>query len=152
MGSPKVRVKAQVLIRHNDKVLVYRVRDAKTDTHIYRLIGGRVEFGELSEKAAIREFFEETQIEVKNPQYVGSFESIFTFSGKNKHELVRVYACEFVDQIYYSKKSIRVIEGDEILNDAEWVDAKFLSEKSTPFYPEKLKETLADKLLENKTV
>lgn len=53
MGSAKVKVKAQVLIINDDQVLVYRVLDEKTGTHIYRLIGGRVEFGELSEKAAI---------------------------------------------------------------------------------------------------
>ncbi|AZZ36704.1 hypothetical protein CIK05_07845 [Bdellovibrio sp. qaytius] len=152
MGSPKIRVKAQVLIKHDDKVLVYRVRDIKSNTHIYRLIGGRVEFGELSEKAAVREFYEETQIEVHNAKHVGCFESIYIINEKEKHEFVQIYACEFVDQTCYSKKSIRVIEGDEVQNDAEWVDAKFLSLKSTPFYPEKLKEILTDKFLENKKI
>lgn len=35
MGSSKVKVKAQVLITNGDKVLVYRVLDEKTGTHIY---------------------------------------------------------------------------------------------------------------------
>ncbi|MES2803129.1 MAG: NUDIX domain-containing protein [Bdellovibrionota bacterium] len=152
MGSPKVKVKAQVLIQHLDKVLVYRVLDEKTGTHIYRLIGGHIEFGELSEKAAIREFFEETHIEVRSVKHLGCFESLFTLHGKQKHEFVQIYACEFIDQSHYNKVRIKLFEPGEILIDAEWVDVKLLSEKSTPFYPEKLKEALADKLLENKTV
>lgn len=147
MGLPKVKVKAQVLITNGDKVLVYRVLDEKTGTHIYRLIGGHIEFGELSEKAAIREFFEETHIEVKTQKHLGCFESIYTLHGKQKHEFVQIYVCEFIDKANYEKTRIKLFEPGEILNDAEWVDAKLLSQKSTPFYPEKLK----DILLENKT-
>lgn len=146
MGSPKVKVKAQVLIINGDKVLVYRVLDEKTGTHIYRLIGGRIEFGELSEKAAIREFFEETQIEVKSQKHVGCFESIYILHGKPKHELVQIYVCEFVDKSNYNKTSFKLFEPGEILNDAEWVDAKLLSQKSTPFYPEKLKDIFLEKI------
>lgn len=145
MGSPKVKVKAQVLVTHLDKVLVYRVLDTKTGTHIYRLIGGHIEFGELSEKAAIREFLEETHIEVKCQKHVGCFESLFNLHGKQKHEFVQIYACEFVDQSHYGKERIKLFEPGEILNDAEWVDVKFLSQKSTPFYPEKLKQYFLEK-------
>ena len=145
MGSPKVKVKAQVFIQNNDKVLVYRVLDSKTGTHIYRLIGGHIEFGELSEKAAIREFFEETHLEVRCLKHVGCFESLFNLHGKQKHEFVQIYACEFVDKSNYDKQRIKLYEPGEILNDAEWVDAKFLSLQSTPFYPEKLKELLLEK-------
>ena len=135
MGSPRVKVKAQVLLIYNDK----------TGQHIYRLIGGRVEFGELSEKAAIREFFEETHIQVQNPQYIGSFESLYILHGKQKHEIVRVYQCEFVDPTFAEKQRIKLFEEGEILNDAEWVERKYLSQKSTPFYPEQLKNILLEK-------
>lgn len=147
MATPKVKVKAQVLIAHNDKLLVYRVRDEKTQQHIYRLIDGRVEFGELSEKAAIREFFEETHLEVHRPKLLGSFESIYILHGKTKHEIVKVYACEFVDSTYYNRERIKLFEEGEILNDAEWIDRKFLCQKSTPFYPEHLKDILLEKAL-----
>lgn len=144
MGSPRIKVKAQVLIVYNDKVLVYRVKDEKTNQSIYRLIGGRVEFGELSEKAAIREFFEETGLQIKTLKHLGCFESLFVMSEKTKHELVQVYACEFIDKANYDKSSIPLFEPGELLNDAEWVDANFLNEKSTPFYPEKLKDILLE--------
>ena len=147
MATSRIKVKAQVLIAHNDKILVYRVRDIKTQQHIYRLVGGRVEFGELSEKAAVREFFEETHIEIKTKKLLGSFESIFILHGKEKHEVVKVYACEFVDPIYYDRPRIKLFEEGEILNDAEWVDRIFLTLKSTPFYPEQLKDILLEKTL-----
>ena len=140
MGSPIIKVKAQVCIINNDKVLVYRVKDKKTGEHIYRLIGGWIEFGELSEKAAVREFFEETHIEVKIVKHLGCFESLYIRHGKPKHELVQVYQCEFLDNVHLQKERIQLYEPGDILNDAEWVDAKFLSQISTPFYPEKLKD------------
>lgn len=145
MGAPRVKVKAQVLIVKNDKILVYRIQDEKNGQHIYRLIGGRVEFGELSEKAAVREFFEETQLEVKVLKHVGCYESIFVKHGKQKHELVQVYLCEFIDKSQYNMARFKLFEPGEILNDAEWVDANFLIQESTQFYP----KTLKDKLLEN---
>jgi len=148
MGSAIIKVKAQVCIINNDKVLVYRVKDKKTGDHIYRLIGGWVEFGELSEKAAVREFFEETHIEVKIIKHLGCFESLYIRHGKPKHELVQVYQCEFLDSAHLQKDRIQLYEPGDILNDAEWVGAKFLSEKSTPFFPEKLKEIL----IENKNI
>lgn len=146
MGTPRVKVKAQVLIAHNDKILVYRVKDVKTGLHIYRLIGGRVEFGELSEKAAVREFFEETHLEVRPLYLLGSFESIFILHGKTKHEVVKVHTCEFVDPTYYNRQRIKLFEEGEILNDAEWIDRKFLCQKTTPFYPEHLKDILLEKV------
>ncbi len=145
MATPKVKVKAQVLIAYNDKLLVYRVRDEQTGQHIYRLIGGRVEFGELSEKAAVREFFEETHLEVRPLNLLGSFESIYILHGKTKHEVVKVYACEFVDPSNYKRDRIKLFEEGEILNDAEWIERKFLTQKSTPFYPEQLKNLLLEK-------
>lgn len=152
MGSPRIKVKAQVLIINGDKVLVYRVKDKASGQHIYRLVGGRVEFGELSEKAAVREFFEETHLEVRVIAHAGSFESIYIMHGKQKHELVQVYVCEFIDKSQFNKPRIKLFEPGEILNDAEWVDANFLSQKSTPFYPEMLKETLSDNLLDKKKI
>jgi ADP-ribose pyrophosphatase YjhB (NUDIX family) len=145
MGSPKIKFKAQVLITHNDKVLVYRVKDKETGLHIYRLVGGHVEFGELSEKAAIREFYEETMIEVHRPKLVGSFENIHIMHGKNKHEYLHVYACEFKDAVYYTRERIKLFEEGEILNDAEWVERKFLCLDTTPFYPQQLKNILLEK-------
>lgn len=37
MGSPRVKVKAQVLLMYNDKILVYRVRDEKTGIEVFYL-------------------------------------------------------------------------------------------------------------------
>lgn len=144
MGSPKVKAKAQVCIINNDKVLVYRFKDEVTGQHIYRLIGGHIEFGELSEKAALREFFEETGLQVKALTHLGFFESIFIKHGKQKHELVQIYLCEFLDKANYAKQRIAITEPGEIINDAEWVDLKFIREKSTLFYPEKLKDILLE--------
>lgn len=152
MGSPRVKVKAQVLIINNDKVLVYRIKDKETGVHIYRLIGGNVDFGEMSEKAAIREFFEETHLEVKSIKHLGCFESLFKLHAKTKHELVQVYLCEFLDNSNLNRERIKLYEPGDILNDAEWVDAKMLSEPATLFYPEKLKQTLAYNLLDLKKI
>lgn len=144
MGSSKVKVKAQVCIIKEDKVLVYRIKDEKTGLHIYRLIGGNVDFGEMSEKAAVREFHEETHLEVKILKSIGCFESLYIRHGKQKHELVQVYLCDFLDASNYLKERIKLYEPGDILNDAEWVEAKMLSEPATLFYPEKLKQIFLD--------
>jgi ADP-ribose pyrophosphatase YjhB (NUDIX family) len=143
MGSGKIKVKAQVFITHQDKVLVYRVKDETTGTHIYRLIGGRVEFGELSEKAALREFVEETGLSVEPIKLLGIFESLFKIHGKLKHELVHIYHCEFKDKSHYSKQTIPLVEPGEVLNSAQWIERKVLLHKDTPFYPQSFKLVLA---------
>jgi len=92
-------------------------------------MGGGVEFGETSEEALKREFAEEIQAELTNIKYLGCLESIFTFSGKQGHEILFVYECDFVDPKFYQLESINFQEKKR-QKTALWVEIeKFKSGK-----------------------
>ena len=54
----RIRPIAISIIRNNDKILVYERQDDITGERFYRLVGGCIEFGELSNTVLKREFEE----------------------------------------------------------------------------------------------
>ena len=74
----RIRPIAISIIRNNDKILVYERQDDITGERFYRLVGGCIEFGELSNTALKREFEEELSLDIKNTKLISIFESIFT--------------------------------------------------------------------------
>lgn len=68
----QVRKAVRTFLIEEDRVLAikYTTNDNKLD--YYDIPGGEIEEGEKSEEAAIREFKEESGIEIKNPQYAGN--------------------------------------------------------------------------------
>jgi 8-oxo-dGTP pyrophosphatase MutT (NUDIX family) len=87
--------------RESGEVLVAEHEDPDEDELFYRLIGGGVEFGEHSRKAAVREFHEELDVTLTNVSYLGTYERTFTFDGELDHEIWRVYEGDVAEEWPY---------------------------------------------------
>jgi len=125
------------IIKNSDRMLVYKREDDVTGKFFYRLVGGCVEFGELSDIALRREFKEELSLDIKDIKLISIFESIFTFNSNEMHEIVFLYESEFSDKKIYSKDIINGLEGDRAFK-AIWVPiSDFLTKKCT-IYPEEI--------------
>ena len=101
-----IRPIAISIIRNNNSILVYERTDDISKDKFYRLVGGCIEFGELSRDALKREFQEELSLEIINCKLLSTFESIFTFNSVKMHETVFLYTSDFKDTNAYNKKTI----------------------------------------------
>ena len=121
MSKGRIRVLALGLIRDGDRLFLSQGYDAVKQESFYRALGGGVDFGETSEQALQREFKEELQAELTNIHYLGCLESIFTFKGKQGHEVIQLYQCDFVDRQFYKVEQLSFVEGNR-KKAAMWVD------------------------------
>ena len=74
--APVMLVGALVLIFNKDKQVLLQLR---SDNESWGLPGGTMELGESFEEAAIREVYEETNLEIQNLKFITNF------SGKDYH-------------------------------------------------------------------
>lgn len=97
-----------IVIRNGKKILIQKDDRA---SH-YTLPGGRCELGENSINTGIREFKEETGIDITLKKKVGMIENFFvsSFNGKNYHEILMIHEYKFNDYNLYNKSSIANIE------------------------------------------
>jgi len=87
----RFRVSVYGLLRRNDEILVNR-HPLQSQ---YGLPGGGVEIGESMTAALIREFREETGLEIRPIRLLGVRESFFTFGGQDAHGILILYATLF---------------------------------------------------------
>jgi ADP-ribose pyrophosphatase YjhB (NUDIX family) len=127
------------LIRNKNKLLVFQGRDNVKEQIFFRLLGGGIEFGEKSDESLRREMKEELNAEIKNLNFVKTLENIFNYEGKDYHELVFIYAAEFVDDKFYNLNEIDILDSKN-KNKAIWVDIDRL--KNSNFFPEGIKEII----------
>lgn len=128
-----------IVIKNNGKILVQK--DDRV-SHI-TLPGGRCELGETSIETAIREFKEETGIDIKYLRSIGMIENFFTSSFNNKkyHEILLIHELEFIKKDYYAKDEINNIEEKKKEHlKYIWIDANEL--KVSDFRPELLIDLL----------
>lgn len=107
-----IRVLALGLIRDGDRTFISEGYDPVKQQTFYRAMGGGVDFGETSYDALQREFQEEIQAELTNIHYLGCLENLFTFNGKQGHEILQVYQCDFVDPKFYQLEELFFAEGE----------------------------------------
>ena len=129
------------LFSNNGRILADKARDSVKDQVFYRPLGGMIEFGEHSTDAIKREIFEETKQEIKNLKFLGSLENIFTYEGKEGHEIVLVYDAEFVNAELYEKEEIDVTEGS-ICSKAYWLPVNDCIEGKFRVYPDGITDLL----------
>lgn len=117
----EIRVLALGIIQDGDRIFISQGYDPVKQTTFYRAMGGGVDFGETSLEALKREFQEEIQAELTNIKYLGCQENIFVFNGKQGHEILQIFKCDFVDQKFYQLESLTFAEGER-KKTALWVN------------------------------
>ena len=129
MNKPgEIRVIVLALIRDGDRIFVSEGIDPLKQDTFYRALGGGVEFGETSRVALEREFQEEIQAELTNIRYLGCIENLFIFNGKQGHEIIQLYQCDFADPKFYQIESLTFSESESRKHLALWIDiARFKS-------------------------
>lgn len=119
----------------NNKLLVSEGYDHSKKQTFYRCLGGGIEFLEKSTDALKREFLEEinTNIIIKN--FLGISENIFTYEGKNAHELVLYYNIGISDEDY---KEDYIVNDDNGQSKATWIDINDFKNGTKILYPEEV--------------
>ena len=131
----QIRVLALGLIKKDNRVFISQGYDPVKQKTFYRAMGGGVDFGETSIEALEREFQEEIQAKLTNISYLGCLENLFTFNGKQGHELLQVYQCDFVDAKFYELESLVFAEGKR-QKTALWVDIALFKSGELLLVPE----------------
>jgi ADP-ribose pyrophosphatase YjhB (NUDIX family) len=132
-----VRVKAICVFRDGVRILAIDGSDPVTGERFWVPVGGRVELGETSREALIREMSEELSAELRDIKLLGVLENIFTFRGEQGHEITFVYDARFVDESVYEQSEIVGREGDIQLFTARWIEP-FDPPGNRPLYPDGL--------------
>lgn len=120
------------IITKDNKLLVGEGYDKVKKQTFYRCLGGGIEFGEKSNEALKREFQEEIQTDIIIKDFLGISENIFTFNGKDGHELVLFYNAEMKDCDY---KEEYYIADEEDSGLVKWVDINEFKNHKKILYP-----------------
>ncbi|MET3729430.1 ADP-ribose pyrophosphatase YjhB (NUDIX family) [Fictibacillus halophilus] len=107
----------------------------------YRPIGGTIEFGEKSDQAIVREFYEEIGAAIKVKHYMTCVENIFFVDKKMGHEISQIYSVEFVDSDLYLAEKFVVTEGQQ-KTIAKWIDLDDIMENRKLLFPKGLRDLL----------
>ncbi len=136
-----VRVKAVCVFSHNDRILAIDAFDPAREQHFWVPIGGRVEFGETSRNAIVREVREELSAEAGDLKLLGVLENIFTYDGGKGHEIVFVYDGQLTQRSFYEATTLKGVEssGEEFI--AHWIDPTD-PDHGRPLYPDGIVELL----------
>ena len=119
----------------NNKLLVGEGFDNVKNETFYRCLGGGIDFLEKSYDALKREFLEEIGASIIVKDFLGISENIFTYKGKNAHELILFYSIDIPDKDY--KDEYHIIDGKADYM-AKWIDIDDFKNKSKILYPEEV--------------
>ena len=138
-----VRVKVICLFSNTGRILAIDAYDPTKDERFWVPIGGRVELGETSSEAIIREVREELSCEITDLDLLGVLENLFTFDGGDGHEVVFVYDARLMDSSLYERPVVIGVEGGSEFT-AHWIDPA-APDNAWPLYPEGLLDLLEDR-------
>ena len=119
----------------NDKLLVSEGYDHSKNQTFYRCLGGGIEFLEKSTDALKREFLEEINTNIIINDFLGMSEDIFTYKGKNAHELVLYYKISIADKDF---KEEYIVTNDNKQTKAIWIDINEFKNGNKILYPEEV--------------
>lgn len=123
------------IVRNGNKILVSEGHDNVKNQTFYRCIGGGIEFLEKSQDALKREYKEELGVEIEIIEYLGLAENIFTYQGKNAHEMILFYNVKIKESDL--KEKYHIVDGDFEMN-AYWIDIDEFKNKKKILYPEQI--------------
>lgn len=123
------------IVKKDNKILVSEGYDKTKNEIFYRSIGGGIEFLENSKDALKREFKEELNIDINVGEFLGISENIFTYNGKNAHELILFYNVDINNFDY--KEKYHIVD-DNCENDAMWIDIDNFINGKLKIYPKEI--------------
>ena len=123
------------LATKDDKLLVSEGYDNVKKQTFYRCLGGGIEFLEKSEDALKREFSEEISVNININNFLGVSENIFTYNGKNAHELVLYYDISIPNEYYKNEYTVIDDHGE---SKAKWIDIDEFKNRKKILYPEEV--------------
>ena len=138
MLMKNIRCIAIAWITHQDQIFVLEGYDPIKSSYFYRPIGGGIDFGETGLAAVLREFQEETQLALKNLEYLHTIENIFTYKGQTGHEMVCLYRADFVEDWIYQTPEITAYEDSGKSFRACWVNLSDFRSGQKRLVPESL--------------
>ena len=131
----EIRPIALGLVIKDNKLLVSEGFEKVKNEIFYRCLGGGIEFLEKSEDALKREFLEEINVDIAVKDFLGISENIFTYQGKNAHELILFYSIEISDENYQEEYKVIDDHGETI---AKWIDINEFKNKNKTLYPKEV--------------
>lgn len=129
-----IRPNALIIIRKDGCVLASKGVDG--DKIFYRLLGGGIEFGELSNVTIKREIMEELNAEIINEKFLCIIENIFEFKSQKCHEITFLYEGDFLDKSLYEKEIIKRVDYDSEYS--EWVSISEVKKGNIIVYPREI--------------
>ncbi len=138
MKPGKVRPIALCVFRHDERIFVTEYFDAVKDAVFYRPLGGKIEFGEFASETVVREVQEEINQPIVVTRLLGTLESIFTFNGKQGHEIALLFEGRFINEQMYTLDSVTGSESASETFTVKWVALDFFRQGEAPLYPEGL--------------
>lgn len=117
----------------NNKLLVAEGYDKVKKNTFYRCLGGGIEFLEKSDEALKREFMEEINSEINVKDFLGISENIFTYNGKQAHEIVFYYSIDIKDEDY--KEEYKILDSTNSTK-VTWIDVEDFKQGKATLYPE----------------
>ena len=131
----EIRPVALGLAIKDNKLLVGEGYDNVKNQTFYRCLGGGIEFLEKSCDTLKREFKEEIETDIIIKDFLGISENVFTYKGKNAHELILFYSIEIPDEYYKDEYQILDVDAD---SKAKWIHINEFKNKNKILYPEEV--------------
>ena len=141
--SRRPRPIALVDVRRGDDMLVQRGREPRTDEAFHRLLGGGIELGETAVEAGVRELREEIGAHLTDVRLLGWLENIFTFDGRQGHEIVAVLSGTIRQPELLGPDDLGTIPGST--STVHWAPAAEALDGPVPLYPAGLAALLEDR-------
>lgn len=135
MKEGTIRPMALCIVKFKGKILVMDGYDPKKDQVFYRLLGGGIELGEYAKQALEREFQEELATDLENIKFIKVLENIFTFKGKQGHEITFIFEADLASKELYNKNEMAILdaEGETTVS---WQKISDFKDNKLILYPE----------------
>lgn len=121
----------------NEILLAEGYDTVKKEFYFYPL-GGGVEFNEFAVDAVRREFLEELNAEISEPEFLFTIESVFVLDGVPKHDIVFVYRADFADKKLYEQREFHYVESSGQAEKALWIKTEDCLNGKYKLVPEEL--------------
>ena len=142
LTSPRgIRSIAIGLIWKDKSLLVQHGLDPANGETFFRPPGGAIEFGERAAEALRREFREEFNAELSEPQLVTVVENLFEYDAQQHHEVVFIFEAQFTDHRLYERSEFTIQESN-LRATASWKSLEEIASGAGPLYPDGLMAVL----------